>query len=274
MTTYFIAVDNGNRADGYLVANGDTFVARSGGFGRGEIPQGTYRVGDGQRLNPAKKQNRSMARRGDDWRRYRKFPISGVGPTAQNGGIRDARYPNRPRTGVMLHFDGNGPGSEGCIAYDDPAAQQALEAALAREDHDLQVIYVRNDAEARAMAERLSGGTAPQNTVTGYGRAGGSELSERESVPIPRPRPTNQQMADISTIRSGPKMAEGEPTVVVGERQLMAAHVQARHTGGGRIAEGSPTVFVGRQMLAFGRVTDPTTDGSEVATGVPSVRVG
>ena len=97
MTTYFIAVDNGNRADGYLVANGDSYVARSGGFGRGEIPQGNYKVGGPQRLNPGKKQNRSMARRGDDWRKYRKFAISGVGPTAQGGGIRDPRYPKAPR---------------------------------------------------------------------------------------------------------------------------------------------------------------------------------
>ena len=46
-------------------------------------------------------------------------------------------------------------------------------------------------------------------------------------------------------------MAQGEPTVVLGEKQLMAAHVQARHTGGGRIREGSPTVFGGKQNNSF-----------------------
>lgn len=281
MTTYFIAVDNGNRADGYMVANGDAYVARSGGFGRGEIPQGNYTVSQGERLNPGKKQNRSMARRGDDWRKYRKFRISGVGPTAQGGGIRDPRYPRAPRTGVMFHYDGNTPGSEGCIAYDDPRAQQSLSQAIENGDTNVSVIYVKSDAEARAMATRLAGGKAPPaNSVTGYGRAGGSELAPADNTRTTRrPRSkrrkkSGQRRADVSTIRSGPRMAQGEPTVVLGQKQLMAAHVQARHTGGGRIKEGSPTVFVGKQQLAFGRVTDPTTDGSEVASGEPSVMVG
>lgn len=280
MTTYFIAVDNGNRADGYLVANGDSYVARSGGFGRGEIPQGNYRVGQGQRLNPGKKQNRSMARRGDDWRKYRKFAISGVGPTAQGGGIRDPRYPKAPRTGVMFHYDGNTPGSEGCIAYDDPRAQQSLSNAIASGDNNVSVIYVKSDAEARAMATRLAGGKAPPaNTVRGYGKAGGSELAPaggggRRKKKPKRRKKSSQRRADVSRIKSGARMAQGEPTVVLGQKQLMAAHVQARHTGGGRVKEGSPTVFVGKQQLAFGRVTDPTTDGSQVATGEPSVMVG
>ena len=275
MTTYFIAVDNGNRADGYMVANGDAYVARSGGFGRGEIPQGNYKVGPGEKLNAGKKQNRSMARKGDDWRKYRKFRISGVGPTAQGGGIRDARYPKAPRTGVMFHYDGNTPGSEGCIAYDDPRAQQSLEKAIASGDRDVSVIYVKSDAEARAMATRLAGGKAPPaNGVRGYGKAGGSELAPAGKKKPKRKKRSSQRRADVSRIRSGARMAQGERTVVLGQKQLMAAHVQARHTGGGRVREGSPTVFVGKQMMAFGRVTDPTTDGSQLATGEPSVMVG
>ena len=213
-------------------------------------------------------QRNSMAR--GDRRGFEKFLISGVGPTAERGGIRDARYPGRPRTGVMFHFDGNGPGSEGCIAYDDPRAQQSLNDAIDGGDREVQVIYVRSDAEARELATRYAGEAPPENTVRGYGRAG---ASERDPAPA-RPRRTSQLRGDVSTIQGGPRMAQGERTVLLGEQQLMAAHVQARHTGGGRIQEGSPTVFVGRQQLAFGRVTDPTTDGSEVATGEPSVMVG
>src|SRR5690606_41857762 len=82
-------------------------------------------------------------------------------------------------------------------------------------------------SEARAMAPRLANGQAPPaNTTTGYGKAGGSELSDASSVPIPRPRP---QRGDTSRIQSGARMAQGEPTVLLGDRKstrLNSSHVK------------------------------------------------
>lgn len=74
--------------------------------------------------------------------------------------------------------------------------------------------------------------------------------------------------------KSGALIVQGEPTVVLGRAQLMAAHKETPHTGGGKIKEGSPTVFVGARQLAFARIGDPTTDKKNVVTGKETVFVG
>jgi len=77
---------------------------------------------------------------------------------------------------------------------------------------------------------------------------------------------------------SGPAavhIKHGEPTVMLGPDQLMAAHVESPHTGGGKIAEGSSSVFVGPQRLPFARHGDPTNDKLFVKTDVqPDVFIG
>jgi len=65
----------------------------------------------------------------------------------------------------------------------------------------------------------------------------------------------------------GKNIVQGERTVVLGTSQLMAAHVQTPHTGGGKIKEGSTSVFVGSMQLALARKGDPTTDNYKVKTG-------
>lgn len=62
----------------------------------------------------------------------------------------------------------------------------------------------------------------------------------------------------------GPQVSNGEPTVMLGDKQLMAARVESPHTGGGKVIEGSSTVFVGPNKLPFSRETDATSDGFEV----------
>ncbi len=74
--------------------------------------------------------------------------------------------------------------------------------------------------------------------------------------------------------KSGAKIVQGEPTVVLGQTQLMAAHKETPHTGGGKIKKGSATVFIGRQQLDFARIGDPTTDKKNVVTGMETVFVG
>jgi hypothetical protein len=267
MTTYYIATESGGASNGYLVANGEAFTARSGGFGRGNVPEGTYSLGGPEALNKGKKQDKSMSPGGKGWKKYRKFYISGVGP----GEAVDPRYPGKNRTGMRFHYDGNGPGTEGCIGYDTIEAQNALSQAYAAGDKDVQVIHVKDDAAARAKVKELTGKDAPTTTKMAKGK-GGSELTGKKKPT--RKKRASQRKGDVSRIKKGAKMAEGERTVLLGKKRLKAAHKTARHTGGGRIAQGSRSVWVGKQMLAFGRVEDPTTDGSQVASGEDSVMVG
>ncbi len=271
MTTYYIATQTDSMSsNGYLVANGDAFVARSGGYSRGNVPEGSYSLGDADEL-PAK-HKKGMSPNDKNWRKYKKFYISGVGP----GEIKDPRYPRENRTGVRFHYDGNGPGTAGCIGYDTIEAQNALKSAYDAGDRQVKVIHVRNDAEARAKVRELTGEDAPVNTRGLAQKRGGSELGAAGGTKKkpPRKRKAAQRSGRTSKIRHGAKMAEGERTVLLGKKRLTAAHRKARHTGGGRIAMGSRSVFVGKKLLAFGRVTDPTTDGSQVSTGEGSVMVG
>jgi len=278
MTTYFIGTTDGQVASGYLVANGDVYAARSGAhlYGRGHAPAGTYELGDGDPL--ASSESKSMAQEGSDWTTARKFEIAGVGPSyeynAKEGkdGIKDPRFPDNSRTGIRFHFDGKKPGTEGCVGYDDPAAQTSLTSAYDAGDREVQIIYVKTAAEAREMAKRLSGKEPPVDLRS-------EELAATKPAPVEEKpkaaaKPGKGKKGETSKTKKGARLTQGEPTVRLGQKQLLAAHVDARHSGGGRIAEGSPTVFVGAKRRAFGRVQDPTTDGSKVASGDESILVG
>lgn len=58
----------------------------------------------------------------------------------------------------------------------------------------------------------------------------------------------------------GPRIQNGESSVLIGAQQWMAAHVDNPHKGGGKLKEGSQTVFVGPLQLPFSRKGDMTTD--------------
>lgn len=170
MTISYIAVDRGLRSDGYLVVNGQAFVARSGGLEgtRGEIPAGTYVLGEAQGLSQANRRTMSDGRNPSS---FRKFAIEGTAANRQFNqkegvwGVRDARYPNDPRTYLRFHYDGDVLGSAGCIAYDDQAAQTALERAYENGNREVRVVYVADDATVRRMTQELVGDQAlPENT--------------------------------------------------------------------------------------------------------------
>lgn len=72
----------------------------------------------------------------------------------------------------------------------------------------------------------------------------------------------------------GKKILTGEASVMLGSGQRMTAHVESLHEGGGKIAQGSPTVFVGEQRLALARLTDKTTDQLNVKTAIETIWVG
>jgi hypothetical protein len=176
MTISFIAVTDGYRADGYLIVQGQIFNARSGRkladmppgkHERGELPPGTYRLGEAMGLSAANQLTMTDGPGGVDNSRFRKFEIA---PTASNRqrdpasgtwGVRDRRYPDRPRTHLRFHFDGDIRGSEGCIVYDDIKVQDALQAAHRAGDTTLEVIYLENDARARAKVREVAGREPP-----------------------------------------------------------------------------------------------------------------
>ena len=175
MPIYFIAVTNGQRADGWLIANNQIFVARSGRLladtdpskirngrstERGEVPPGVYTIGKRMALTDANRL--TMTDGGRDVSRFRKFEILPTASTRQRTssgewGVRDARYPNAPRTLLRFHYDGDRPGSEGCIVYDDFRAQEALDAARDNEDFEVRVEYLETEAQVRARVRAITG---------------------------------------------------------------------------------------------------------------------
>lgn len=64
------------------------------------------------------------------------------------------------------------------------------------------------------------------------------------------------------------RVIDGEPSVMLGTDQHMAAHVESPHTGGGKIIVGSASVFVGKKQLPFARYGDTTNDGYQVIQDV------
>lgn len=78
----------------------------NGGGGRGFIPGGTYTVTGRENLAPSD---------------VRPMTIGGVGykyRVLTSGGsqqIPDPRFPNAPRSGILIHPDGGAPGTNGCI---------------------------------------------------------------------------------------------------------------------------------------------------------------
>lgn len=182
MPIHFIAVTNGFRADGFLIANQQTFVARSGRLladtdpakikdgkttERGEVPPGTYRLGE--KMGLSDKNKLTMTDGGQDVSRFRKFAIEPTSSNRQrmsNGawGVRDARYPNDPRSLLRFHYDGDRPGSEGCIVYDDIKAQAALEAAQRAGDTELRVEYLETPQAVRTKVKQITGKDPPGGT--------------------------------------------------------------------------------------------------------------
>lgn len=255
MGNYFFAAKNGNHADGYLVTNNQVFAAGSGGYGRGYIPEGDFSLG---RPEPVHRDDPdSMIPPGRRRSEATKVRISGVG--ARDAGrdhrgplIDDPLYPGEPRFGELIHYNANRR-TEGCIGYDDPAAQGQLASAINRGDTSLTVIYVKN----RALARRLADHFARNETYEDFAS-----------------RHPNWATGEISQTKKKTKLKRGRRSVVVGRRQRTAAEVGTDHTGGGEVAKGSQTVLLGPEFRPFGRVDDPTTDGTQVATGEPTVEVG
>lgn len=71
------------------------------------------------------------------------------------------------------------------------------------------------------------------------------------------------------------RVIDGEPSVMLGPDQHMAAHIESPHTGRGKVVEGSSSVFVGRKQLAFARYGDTTNDNYQVVADVQdSVLIG
>lgn len=96
------------RATGRLSLNGKTFAAVSGGYGKGELPEGTYHVDvrgavEGSHLGSA-------------------FKAGGVGFF-----IPIAHVTEIGRRGLGIHPDGNVPGTEGCIGIQGNDAKRFLD---------------------------------------------------------------------------------------------------------------------------------------------------
>jgi hypothetical protein len=239
----FFAVQNGSKASGYLVANGNVYPAVSGSSKLQSIPQGNYTYGKDLALDP--KQYRSMTD-GSNPKNFRKFHIWGTGP---NGTIWDPKL-KRYRVGIEFHYDGGAPGTAGCIGYQDPAAKNAL---IADKDKSVHVQYLQSDAEVRAAIEKKLGHKVDWSKVKAPKKGAAAAASAR------------------STTKKGNKVKRAAHTVRAGRRQRHTAHRRATLTGGGVVTQGSRSIFVGRQRQRVAGVDHLTSDGSPLATGEGSI---
>lgn len=150
--------------------------------------------------------------------------------------------------------------------------------------HDKHVhISVKRAARANTSPWAwANGGKAP--TISSQPAAQPAAAPKAAPVPTPRPKPSTSvpvpqkrpatPSGGGSSGGGGKRIYTGEHTVVLGSKQLMAAHVGSKHTGGGKVAKGSRNVFVGPLMLPFARLTDPTTDNYNVITGKETIWIG
>jgi hypothetical protein len=262
MGNYFIGVLNGNKAEGYLVSNGEVFTARSGSGGLAHLPEGKYNI---ESVEDAGADETSLKDPRNPRHRYRKFRIAGNGPL--NGGRQrgtsftalDGTTKQRPlindngtsRDGILLHYDGGPRGTAGCIGYDSLGAESALQSSANSGDTSLDVFFVKDQKTAKTLADMYA--KPPQDF---------------------HDRHPKWATGEISDIKNGSKMAEGEPTVVHGAKQHEAVHEDHLHTGGAKVAEGNKTILVGSQQKPMAGVEHATTDNSAVATGEQSILLG
>lgn len=94
------------RVDGHLTVNGHTYEFRSGGFGRGSLPRGTYDV----TAHLWSRSDRSMS-------------VGGVGYSFAVSDKFDSRVGGTRRL-LRIHPDGGQAGTEGCIGIVGNAAVQ------------------------------------------------------------------------------------------------------------------------------------------------------
>jgi hypothetical protein len=255
----FIAVESGNSASGYLIANGNVYPAASGTSSLLDIPQGTYNYGADEALSsnqyysmtdaPNRKEAKKRKGKG-----FRKFHI-GTGP-AGTGTIPDKRRPKDPRKGVEFHYDGGNPGTAGCIGYQDNAAKDAL---IADPNKTVTVQYVKDMDAVKAQVEQKLGHKVDWSKVSPLRKAGGGG---------------GGGSGTHSKNRKGKKVKKANRTVLLGPKNRHTAHRLSLLEGGVQIADASTTVFVGPERLGVARVDDQTTDGSPIADGESSIMVG
>jgi hypothetical protein len=271
MGNYYIGYTDGQgaAARGYLVSDGQVFDARSGSGSLRKAPEGDYTIDSAEDVGA---ENSLKDPKNKD-KQHKKFRIVGNGPlsgkkktepgtsyTALDGTTKERPIVmdgTRERTGLLLHFDGNstltgsGNGTEGCIGYNSFGGQGALENAVGRGDTSLKVMYVKDQKTAKTLADMYA--NPPQDFHDRHPKWATGELSD---------------------IKNGAKMAEGEPSVVHGEKQHQAVHVGHLHTGGAKVAEGNSTIALGKQQKPMSGIDHATTDSSAVATGENSIQMG
>lgn len=265
-TSYFIGTTTGGTtnsiAKGYLVTpDGQMFPVQSGGWGRGYLEPGNYEF---RKVQDVTEDNTPMRPEGAKRKGWKKIQIAAVGEqNAGDGGllIKDSRYKDDPRSVIFAHFDGpskknpspyNLDGTEGCIGYQDIAAQNAIVNAAQSGNNKLKVNYdAASQAEAEATAKRIS-----------------EQIKRGEKPTLPGP-------AEPAKTQKGAQVLDGERSVVLGQQQLIAAKKGSPLDNGALVAQGSETVFLGKSQAPFATYTHLTTDGSELASGgVPTVKIG
>jgi hypothetical protein len=297
-TMYFLGVRDGKSAKGALLfpEAGKSFNASSGTVNSlWRLPEGTYKLGDREwgeaavSLGPAKY-------------KYRLAGVTKEGKRSTEEIWDPTLEKNRSR--LLVHPDGNGTGSMGCISVrgtnplpgspaavkgpkkgvpsTDVAAAQEVDGLIGGMEGEKTVIvkyfdtveemeaFQRQQVSAAPLVPRTEAYDAHMKDAKKRSDATLKALEEQKAAARKRKKAKPSRTSRQATL------IRGERSVVCGTDQLPVAFANGacQHDGGAKIAKGSDTVYVGRQMRELARVADLHVDGQVVKTGAEGIWVG
>lgn len=152
----------------------------NGGGGRGFIPGGSYTVTGRENLAPS--DVRPMTIGGVGYK-YRVLTSSG------NPQIPDPRYPNQPRSGILIHPDGGAPGTNGCIGI--------IGGPEVQKDFMQKMDSLIQQGGGRYTFKFDSGAAAPMGMMPGSTSTNQPTANQPEQLDMP-PTPMQQQPPGIN----------------------------------------------------------------------------
>lgn len=164
---------------------------------------------------------------------------------------KDLTATERAQYAYLIHHEG--PGGASTLLRNkltDRKARKLLPIQVGKAKADKLIAAAGGDA-AKAYKDWLNGYIQKNIQPSRYG-------GHAKDPQVPGTLPADAGAKASSS--GGPRINDGDPSVVLGGKQWKAAHVSHPHEGGGKVVQGSVTVFVGKKQLPFARKGDVTSD--------------
>jgi hypothetical protein len=225
---------NANHQLGVMSANDQLWQVGSGPLGKGYVPEADYKMveqplAQGKDGDPAVMFPPDRSKdKGHKFRFYALGPAYGGNDPNRGGPItKDPRYPEG-RDRILAHYR-KALVTHGCIGYNDPGAQDALSADIKKGDNVIHVIFVKDEATARAMARsKVSNGAAvihgEVSVVAG--------TTKNSTAHVTSPHDKNGQVD------------QGVNSIRVGKKKKPVGYVGARTTDKAKVTTGATNIYV------------------------------